>query len=120
MITTLKLAALAAIFAALQGCAGIIKPDMTNMRGFDAPHIGVHPITPKVYWWTVATYTELQTRCAKAGRAFKIGCAVWTPDFSKCVVFTHITTSYEAFGHEVRHCFEGHFHPAPIMTASKE
>jgi hypothetical protein len=37
------------------------------------------------------------------------GCAKWS-DFS-CTIYTKPRTSVEVLGHEVRHCFEGHFHP---------
>jgi hypothetical protein len=39
-----------------------------------------------------------------------VACAVWHVAKKECVVITGKETSHVALGHEVRHCFEGHFH----------
>lgn len=39
-----------------------------------------------------------------------VACAVWHVAKRECVVITGKETSHVALGHEVRHCFEGHFH----------
>ncbi len=39
-----------------------------------------------------------------------IACAIWNVNRSECTVITGPLTSKVALGHEVRHCFEGHFH----------
>ena len=39
-----------------------------------------------------------------------VACAVWNKSTQECTVVTGTTTSHLALGHEVRHCFEGHFH----------
>ena len=36
------------------------------------------------------------------------GCAVWTG--MSCTIYTRPMTSHEILGHELRHCFEGHYH----------
>jgi hypothetical protein len=39
-----------------------------------------------------------------------VACAVWQVATKECVIITGKQTSHVALGHEVRHCFEGHFH----------
>lgn len=39
-----------------------------------------------------------------------VACAVWHVAKKECVIVTGTQTSHVALGHEVRHCFEGHFH----------
>lgn len=56
--------------------------------------------------------------CAKAKGMSKdaafltppIACAMWNSPRKECTVVTGSKTSHTALGHEVRHCFEGHFH----------
>ncbi len=39
-----------------------------------------------------------------------VACAVWHVVGKECVIVTGTSTNHVALGHEVRHCFEGHFH----------
>ena len=39
-----------------------------------------------------------------------VACAIWNTPLKECTVVTGTRTSHVALGHEVRHCFEGHFH----------
>ena len=39
-----------------------------------------------------------------------VACAVWHVATKECVIVTGTRTTHVALGHEVRHCFEGHFH----------
>jgi len=39
-----------------------------------------------------------------------VGCAIWDILKGECTVVTGPVTSHVALGHELRHCFEGHFH----------
>lgn len=39
-----------------------------------------------------------------------VACANWHVEKKTCVVVTGKSTSHVALGHEIRHCFEGHFH----------
>ncbi len=56
--------------------------------------------------------------CAKAKGMSKdaafltppIACAVWNTPRHECTVVTGTKTTHTALGHEIRHCFEGHFH----------
>ncbi len=40
-----------------------------------------------------------------------IACAVWIKATNECKVITGPNPNHLVLGHEVRHCFEGHFHP---------
>jgi hypothetical protein len=37
-------------------------------------------------------------------------CAGWDDQQTVCVVVTGTPTTHQILGHEMRHCFEGHFH----------
>jgi hypothetical protein len=39
-----------------------------------------------------------------------MACAMWDILKAECTVVTGPVTSHVALGHELRHCFEGHFH----------
>lgn len=39
-----------------------------------------------------------------------LGCAAKTPA-GVCVIHTDVNTSHQILGHEVRHCYDGAFHP---------
>lgn len=40
-----------------------------------------------------------------------IACAVWSIPKQECRIVTGHLVSHVVLGHELRHCFEGHFHP---------
>ena len=39
-----------------------------------------------------------------------LGCAFWDILKAECTIVTGPVTSHVALGHELRHCFEGHYH----------
>ena len=39
-----------------------------------------------------------------------VACAIWDILKAECTVVTGPLTSHVALGHELRHCFEGHYH----------
>ena len=39
-----------------------------------------------------------------------LGCAFWDILKAECTIVTGPVTSHVAIGHELRHCFEGHYH----------
>ena len=45
----------------------------------------------------------------KIGGEFK-GCSIWKVRERTCVIATSSVTTHSVLGHELRHCFEGHFH----------
>jgi len=38
------------------------------------------------------------------------GCATWSKARQACTIYTPRVTTHTVLGHELRHCFEGHFH----------
>lgn len=42
--------------------------------------------------------------------AAPIACAVWNVSTKECVIVTGRQVAHVTLGHELRHCFEGHFH----------
>lgn len=71
--------------------------------------------TVKVRW---EVRQDVQTFCANAMRLDRstayftppLACALWNVARSECTIVTGPSTSHLALGHELRHCFEGHFH----------
>lgn len=39
-----------------------------------------------------------------------LACAIWSVAARECTIVTGKLTTHLALGHELRHCFEGHFH----------
>lgn len=39
-----------------------------------------------------------------------VACAIWSVAAQTCTVVTGPVVTHVALGHEMRHCFEGHFH----------
>lgn len=40
-----------------------------------------------------------------------VACAIWSVQRQECRIVTGPVVSHVVLGHEMRHCFEGHFHP---------
>ena len=71
--------------------------------------------TVQVSWYAVGNVKQVCDDLFKAHGIKTIfmvqGCAVWKEDFSQCTIITSTNTSTHILGHELRHCFEGNFHP---------
>lgn len=71
--------------------------------------------TVKLRWEVrddVASYCANATGMDKE-RAYTtppLACAIWSVAARECTIVTGRQTTHVALGHEVRHCFEGHFH----------
>jgi len=65
-----------------------------------------------ITWITAGDITK---HCEKVGLPYRydgwLGCATVSVDGRSCVVYTNKHTSHEILGHEIRHCFQGNFHP---------
>lgn len=69
----------------------------------------------KIHW---EVRDDVADFCAKAKGMGKeqafltppVACAIWHTPRRECTVVTGTTTTHTALGHEIRHCFEGHFH----------
>ena len=60
--------------------------------------------------WEIVEDT-VATCSAKMGRHVNaLACATWKLDHSVCTIYTDAVTEHTIVGHELRHCFEGHFH----------
>jgi len=60
----------------------------------------------------VAAYCAAATGMGKE-RAYNtppLACAIWSVSAKECTIVTAKVTTHLALGHELRHCFEGHFH----------
>lgn len=69
----------------------------------------------KLRWVVREDVVQHCARAVKMGQdqAFitpPVACAIWNKSTQECTIVTGTTTSHLALGHEVRHCFEGHFH----------
>lgn len=70
---------------------------------------------PKIKW---EIRDDVAAFCAQAKgmgqeQAFMtppLACAIWHTGKNECTVVTGRQVTHVALGHEVRHCFEGHFH----------
>jgi hypothetical protein len=70
---------------------------------------------PRVSW---EIREDVASYCAQAKgmgqqQAFltpPLACAIWLISKNECTVVTGRDVSHVALGHELRHCFEGHFH----------
>jgi len=81
--------------------------------GPDVPFIqkpDSHSVT--ITWITAGDITE---KCHEVGLPYRYdgwqGCATVSVDGKSCVIYTNKHTSHEILGHEIRHCFQGAFHP---------
>lgn len=65
--------------------------------------------------WTVREDAELvcrqQVSVGQRARLRPVACAIWDVDRKTCTIITPPSTTHLALGHELRHCFEGEFHP---------
>ena len=65
-----------------------------------------------ITWITAGDITE---KCHSVGLPYRydgwLGCATVSTDGKSCTIYTNKHTSHEILGHEIRHCFQGAFHP---------
>jgi hypothetical protein len=68
--------------------------------------------TVTITWITAGDITK---HCESVGLPYRydgwLGCATVSVDGKSCVIYTNKHTSHEILGHEIRHCFQGNFHP---------
>ena len=101
---------------------------MTVEQNDQASHPTFTPLPPEQRIMnTVSIKWEVRTDaaefCAKSMRVRSLqpgrelafttppmACAIWYVPGKECTVITSTKVSHAVLGHEVRHCFEGHFH----------
>jgi hypothetical protein len=54
---------------------------------------------------------KLQMNKGASVQGTPVACAVWSVQRQECLIVTGSVVSHVVLGHELRHCFEGHFHP---------
>jgi len=110
-----RLALRAALCVALGGCATV--PDRAaETAGAPGPQRASGGETVRIRWH-IGTLAEINQIC-NAGMPAKFRKTVWgcyRRAFDQCVVYTANEKEdpqlHDTLGHEVRHCFQGNFHP---------
>jgi len=97
----------------ISGCGSIVRNaidvDMFKPAGGNA-HIIKKPIVILHVIPDPEIYCERRIG-AKAGvRKKYVGCATWNVGLNSCEIFLGKNYDLIYLGHELRHCFEGHFH----------
>ena len=101
----------------LGACQGL--PDGTplaELRSFTVPPESVQAIGEIRVRWVIredaSEYCQKATKTsAAAGKPRPLACAVWNTTTKDCMIITAPTTNHMIMGHEIHHCFVGHFHP---------
>jgi hypothetical protein len=98
----------------LGGCVTIVGLDSKELEPFTPIPEKYRLMNKVVMEWKIVD--NLKEACnAKSGSYIikndsLLGCAVWFADKKECTIITTKKVSHMILGHEVRHCFEGHFH----------
>lgn len=69
----------------------------------------------RIQWEVRSDVAQFCTQAKSMGRQQSyltppMACAIWDILKAECTIVTGPVTSHVALGHELRHCFEGHFH----------
>jgi len=87
---------------------------LTMLAGCETFEVNNKTNTTTVSWFVVDNVKQVCNELFKLHnikqKLMVDGCAIWIEDFSICVIVTPKITTHEVVGHEIRHCFEGHFH----------
>jgi hypothetical protein len=77
-----------------------------------------HMTNTNVEWRSVK---DIQKECEKESKKRGLGgfgyavtaCSFWNTDVfgSRCLIITSFNVNMHTLGHEVRHCFQGNYHP---------
>jgi cobalamin biosynthesis protein CbiD len=110
-------AAAAALMALLTGCAST-QPSipLAELDSFVAKPASQRVLNQVKVRWEVrddaaqACLKKMPQAGAQAVQAAPIACAVWHVPTQECVIITARQVAHVTLGHELRHCFEGHFH----------
>ena len=109
----LALSASALVLINLSACVSISAKEM---EPFSAKPVSARMMSQVLLSWElrddVSAYCakEMKLDMEKAFFTPPQACAYWNKRTRECVVVTSPTTTHMVLGHEVRHCFEGHFH----------
>ena len=106
----------AGLVLALTGCASV-QPSipLTELDSFTAKPESQRVLNRvRVRWEVRDDVAQVCSQKANVGTqsvmAAPIACAVWNVPAQECVIITGKQVAHVTLGHELRHCFEGHFH----------
>lgn len=94
-------------------------PDGTpigEIRAFTVPPESIQAISEIRLRWMIREDAgeycreQLKRPAASATSPLPLACALWNTQTKECTVVTKPTTTHVIMGHEVHHCFAGHFH----------
>jgi hypothetical protein len=95
------------------GCAGIPAHEYAEFTPLDSSQRQMNKI--KMTWEVREDAAEFckqrQLDKGVSVQGTHIACAVWSVQRQECRIVTGKLVSHVVLGHEMRHCFEGHFHP---------
>ncbi len=99
-------------FASLAGCYTLPPTEYENFAA-QAPDKRI--MNSVLISWEVrpdaAEYCALILKATGAAMAAPaVACATWSKKTHRCTIITTPNPNHVVIGHEVRHCFEGHFH----------
>lgn len=105
------------VMAALTGCASMqASIPMSELDSFTAKTETQRVLNQVRVRWDVRDDASkvCGSKMASLGTqkvaAAPIACAVWNVATKECVIVTGRQVAHVTLGHELRHCFEGHFH----------
>ncbi len=102
---------------ALASCRSL--PDgtpMAEVRSFTVPAESIQAISEIRLRWMIREDAgeycreQLKRPGTTASGPLPLACALWNTRTKECTIVTKATTSHVIMGHEVHHCFAGHFH----------
>ena len=107
------LALLCFALAGMVGCAGIPSHEYADFTPLEAQQRQMNQI--KITWEVredaAAFCKQRQMDKGVSVQGTHVACAVWSVQRQECHIVTGTVVSHVVLGHELRHCFEGHFHP---------
>ena len=93
------------------GLALIVTGLLLGCATYDAPVKA--EVGSRSTWVTWTVVEDVDNFCRRIGvkieREMK-ACARWNTSLYRCDIFTDRDTTHAVLGHELRHCFDGHFH----------
>ena len=97
----------------LVGCAGIPAHEYAEFTPLDSSQRQMNKIkmTLEVREDAAEFCKQRQLDKGVSVQGTHIACAVWSVQRQECRIVTGKLVSHVVLGHEMRHCFEGHFHP---------
>jgi TRAP-type C4-dicarboxylate transport system permease small subunit len=96
----------------LSGCYTIAQSEYENFTSQAADKRIMNDI--QLSWDIRPDASEVCAKLSKKSQTSNgpapVACAVWTVAKKHCTIITTPNPNHVVLGHELRHCFEGHFH----------